>query len=264
MNRLALLPSRVFYAADAAIGAATGSACPNCGRKRNPPVARKNAGLIAVRRCAGCELLYRPVGFEGGFLLEAYYSFVYTRAGLATAPQLAKEPAELARRMAADGRDRSTLVESVVPSPARICILGCSWGYEMLPLRQRGYDVFGIELSRTRRAFGREKLGLPIYPSVEHAAAEAGSVDVILSSHVLEHVPKVSQLVEAVTLALQPTSQIHVTPYVEEYGPRNSSLIGREHPIGVTRAFWSRSSGALGLRLEFRHMGDEAVAILRR
>jgi SAM-dependent methyltransferase len=263
MTALALLPSRVYYIFDTALGIASGSCCPNCGRKGNPAVARKHAGLIAVRRCLGCELLYRPVGFEGGALVEAYYSFVYTKAGIATATQLANSPEELARRMAADGRDRTALIERVASPPARVCILGCSWGYEMLPLRERGYDVFGIELSRTRRAFGRDKLGLPIYANVQDAAEHA-PVDVVLSSHVLEHVPRVTQLLETVVRALRPTSQIHVTPCVEGYGPQNTQLIGREHPIGLTQAYWARTAVALGVGLEFQKVDEEAVAVLVR
>lgn len=263
LSTAALFPARVYYLCDTAIGAATGSACPNCGHKRNPAIVRRHAQFIAVRKCLGCELLYRPVGFVRGILPDLYYSFLYTSAGLATTRGFASDPEELERRMCEEGKDRTALIQGLVSPPAKLCVLGCSWGYEMLPLIRRGYTVFGVELSRTRRAFGRRRLGLQIYATLEDAAEDHPHTDVLLSSHVLEHVPRVTSLVETATRALHPNLQVHVTPNVEGFGERNSALIGREHPIGVTGAYWKRLATALHLAVEFRGAGDEATAVLR-
>lgn len=262
-----LLPARIFYAFDAALGVATGGNCPNCGKKgnSNEVVRRKAAGLTSVRKCGACGVLYRPVGFRGGRALQAYYSFLFTRAGVATARDLARTPDELVKRMAGEGKDRSGLVAKVSPPPASICVFGCSWGYEMLPLTEAGYAAFGVELSSTRREFGQKQLGLPIYASFAEAKRVHPSVDVLLSSHVLEHIPALSATIREAHQALAPRFHVHLTPSVERFSedPTLSSVIGREHPLGVTRVFWEKMARDLEMTLEFSEQQGEALAVLR-
>ena len=168
-------------------------------------------------------------------------------------------------QMRVEGKDRTELVREFVSPPATICVFGCSWGYELLSLRRAGYRAFGVELSSTRREFGRKHLGLPIFPHVRAVPPEYHSVDVVLSSHVLEHIPALDEILSDIVQTTRPRLQLHITPSVESIDryPHRRTLIGREHPIGVTRRYWERAADLHRQSLEFRESGDEALAILR-
>ncbi|HLK36949.1 MAG TPA: methyltransferase domain-containing protein [Polyangiaceae bacterium] len=273
---MSLAASMLWFAADVGIGRLRGSSCPNCdaapGRSSRLYAGRFHA--FSVYRCHECAVLYRPVGIRGKWL-DLYYSRLYANADLATDLERAGDPAGISARMAAEGKHRVALVEGVLgerASPPSLCIVGCSWGYELLPFRERGYDVFGIEVGSVRREHGKRKLGLSIYATPEEAAAERGRVDVALSSHMLEHVPRVTDLVKAITYRLAPSVQVHITPYVDsvETDPSLARIIGREHPLGITAEFWRRFAANNGQHLDCRvdayepgRACGELVAVLR-
>jgi SAM-dependent methyltransferase len=55
-------------------------------------------------------------------------------------------------------------------------------------MRARGWDVYGVELSETSAAHAREVLGLPVFVGpLEQLPQPAGSFDVVILWHVLEH-----------------------------------------------------------------------------
>jgi hypothetical protein len=277
-DALKLLPARLYYGLDVLTGGIGGNACPNCGASgagRSAKVRRHR--FIPVIDCAGCGLLYRPVGIGASGLLDFYYSRLYTNAGVATAPDLSTDPVELTRRLRAEGKDRAALVAPLLApfgsaSAVNVCVLGCSWGYEMAPLAALGCNVVGIEISRPRREYGRRVLKLSIYGNEEEVAREVGPIDVVVSSHVLEHVPHVTGLLRRVAASLAPKVQLHITPCVESFGrdAAVSTVIGREHPIGVTHAFWRKYSTDHDLRVDLTIDGavegrscGETIAVLR-
>jgi len=269
------LPSRLYYGLDTLVGVLTGQACPNCATPgdENRSVLIRHLGVTRIRECNACGLLYRPVGFPGGKLLQFYYSYLYTEAGVATTVALSSNSPELRRRMSEEGKDRSEIVAALLDRrPARVCVLGCSWGYELLPLAALGCDVFGIELSKTRRDYGRRTLGLRIHGSVRDAGRAEGPVDVLISSHILEHVPRLTGLLTEIQSTIRPRVQVHITPAVDAVGTdaASSTIIGREHPIGLTRLFWERLASCLGLLATVSIRGavpgqscGESIAILR-
>lgn len=267
----ALLPSRIYYAADLLAGLLRGNPCPNCGGRDGRLLGRRRG--VPFVECLGCRLYHRPTGFDGA-LLGAYYDYLYANAGVATQIALHRDPQALAAAMAREGKDRTALVARLVPElprPARVCVFGCSWGYELLPFRERGDRVVGVEPGALRRAFGRETLGLPLYASVAELAAAQGGVDLVLSSHVLEHIPRPTAALDELRARLRPPVQVHVTPSVERFADDAATRtnVGREHPIGLTAAFWRRFAGERGLQLAWESVGDapgragEAIACLR-
>lgn len=194
-------------------------------------------------RCERCGLFFRPTALLNGPVSEFYYSHLYD-AGLAT-NQLAAGSAELRESLMTDeGKNRNELVRALFgpPEAGEIGVFGCSWGYEVNALKQAGYAVFGMELSNERRSWGQSRLGLPIYESSAAAAADGRAPSLILSSHVLEHIPRLEPILDELQADLRPRRHVHITPYVEDFrtnGDR-SPTIGREHPLGVTSEFWKR------------------------
>jgi hypothetical protein len=268
------LPSRIFYAADLLLGRMGGDSCPNCGvsGKRNPIVVPRHGGISPIFECANCQIHYRPVGIKEGKLLQFYYSHLY---GGVKVPN--SRDREIAERGVEEKSDRSKtlapIVESFGSRKPRICVLGCSWGYEMKPLGQLGCEVIGIELSTTHREFGQSVLKLSIFANELEVAREVGQVDILMSSHVLEHVPAATALLDRISKALTPTVQVHFTPCVEAMGKDVivNGLVGREHPLGITRKFWQWYGKSRGLTVETSVDGaepgvswGETTAILRR
>lgn len=277
VDRSALLLSRAWFAADILAGMSRGSRCPNCGACPDAD-ARIRWGTLhafAVWDCQKCRLLYRPAGLIGGALTRFYYSRIYSNANLATD---AEAIAHLEGLQAAMGdRRRAHLLRELVGLPSNrppvVYVLGCSWGYEVWDLQQSGLRAVGIEISDPRRELGRRTLGLPLYASVREARAREPHPDIVLSSHVLEHIPRLDAYLDDLLEVVQPTYQIHITPNVECYrtDPASQRLVGREHPIGVTRAFWRRFADRHRFDLTDRVDGyrpgewaGELVAVLKK
>jgi hypothetical protein len=235
--------SRAWFVADLLAGRLGGARCPSCGHHpADRPVRRAARGLVAVWRCARCGLLFRPVGFSAGVLSRFYYSYLYASANLATDVAAADCPEALEARMG--HLRRGALLRDVAAvghSRPVVYVLGCSWGYEVRDLRRDGYVAVGIEVGARRRELGRRRLGVPIYPTLRAARAAEPPPDIVLSSHVLEHVARLESYLDTVAAAAPGAIQVHITPGVEHY-PGDASerrLVGREHPIGVTTGFWT-------------------------
>jgi hypothetical protein len=246
--------SRAWFVFDALFGILRGSRCPNCGwvGGTSTPVVGGALGLKAIRSCGGCGLLFRPMGITDERLLRGYYSYVYANADLATDMHAATDAPAVAERVRAEGKDRAALLARLAPGLAggQIAVVGCSWGYEVISLRQAGFDAFGVEIGAPRREFGRKQLGIEIYPDVAAAGAARGGCDLVLSSHMIEHVARPSEYLDAMVRALRPKAMIHIAPHVESLvsDPTLRNIIGVEHPIGMTASFWTKYAGTRGFK----------------
>jgi len=250
--------SRAFYAADLVAGFVKGRRCPSCLSSDASWLPTPGRRLSCCFRCNGCGLFFRPTGLLNGPVSEFYYSHLYD-AGIATNVSAAASDELRDRLMDEEGKNRNDLVRALFgpPEAGEIGVFGCSWGYEVNALKQAGYDVFGMELSNERRSWGQARLGLPIYESSAAAAADGRSPALVLSSHVLEHIPRLEPVLDELQANLRPRRHLHITPYVEDFrtnGDR-SSTIGREHPLGVTSEFWQRWCSKKGFTVRCQQGG---------
>lgn len=191
-------------------------------------------------------------------MAEFYYSHLYD-AGLATSDAATRDPALRDELMLGEGKNRNALVASLfgAPQAGQIGVFGCAWGYEVQALRNAGYDAFGIELSDERRQWGTNRLGLPLFPSCAAAAAAGRAPQLVLSSHVLEHIPGVAAILDDIQQTFRPRQHIHITPYVDDYraNAARRPIIGREHPLGVTSQFWNGWGQKFGLQVKVAQGG---------
>lgn len=266
--------AQVFYLADLAAGRLLGNPCPNCGARQAERLHRKHLGMGSIFRCRRCELFFRPTGLQTSGVAKWYYSAVYGDQGLATDPTTSDRVVALARARAAD-KDRSALIEALlglVPAAQRrVGVLGATWGYELLCLERLGVPLYGIEPGAPRREHGRRAFGLDLYASVE-AAGEAGHRGgILMSSHVLEHIPRLSAMLDTIDRHLAPSLHVHLTPWVDPPSDDVVRVIGREHPLGVTRGFWRKHAARTGqsLRVEAHRAAEgepynETLAIIAR
>jgi hypothetical protein len=244
--------ARLFHLADLLAGHLRGNPCPNCRGKEVTRIVTKHLGLGSIYRCQSCALYFRPTGLQTGRVARWYYSTLYRDQGIATAPLTGDREAALVMAQQA-GKDRSSLIETVLPllpeEERRIGVLGASWGYELLCLERLGLPLYGVEPGDARREHGRARFGLDLHPTPEAAAAAGHHGGVVFSSHVLEHIPALDDALDAIEHALAPALQVHLTPRVEPPIDDFSASIGREHPLGVTEAFWRRRADRTAMHL---------------
>ncbi|HVR90023.1 MAG TPA: methyltransferase domain-containing protein [Novosphingobium sp.] len=155
--------------------------------------------VAALRRCTQCQMLYRtPTDTPAE--AESFYNADYVQGLTTSLPA----PAELAAMKAAGfammesdyAGFAATLKALGAAEGSRVFDYGCSWGYGSWVFAQAGFRVKSHEISRPRRHYGQQHLGIDLAEDFDgFVAANRGSFDVFFSSHVLEHVPSPSVVI---------------------------------------------------------------------
>jgi 2-polyprenyl-3-methyl-5-hydroxy-6-metoxy-1,4-benzoquinol methylase len=179
--------------------------CAYCLSENTALIGRK-FGVVQIRRCAECGLMFRWPKDSEIFNFNFYQSR-YFEPEATELPAEADVSALAARNFAGTFQDRGKILgmlEMVKPPPATVLDYGCSWGYGLHQLSAMGYDSTGFEISKARAAFGRQTLKLNIIDSLDELdALPPARFDIIHSSHVLEHLPSLNGLFERFTRLLR-------------------------------------------------------------
>ncbi len=224
-----------------------GSTCPSCGANRARTVARKYL-VTQLVRCEHCRLLFRTPTDEQR-RSAAYYQSQYESGFTTTMPGEAELAALLDGGFAGSPKDfrRYLAILDVLdlPAGARVLDYGCSWGYGVWQLQRAGYQAAGFELSRPRARFGRESLGVDVKDQVD---ALGEGYDVILSTHVFEHIPALGPCLDDVCDRLASGGYlVSITPNGHAaYRQRNPGAWqrswGLKHPLLLDPDFWQQRS----------------------
>lgn len=199
------LPKKVSYLLNVLPKFITGRgrACPSCGCTVSTLVERKY-WVTALRRCSRCLLLFR-VPTTSPEENESFYQSEYSQ-GFTTSLPTANE-LELLKQSYFQGseKDYSKYLRVLAALGAKpgdaVLDFGCSWGYGSWQLQQAGYRVTAYEISVPRCTYARQELGIDAYSRLDELS---GPFDVFFSSHVLEHVPSVSQCIQFAIQSLKP------------------------------------------------------------
>ena len=227
--------SRMAYLLDSLSRYATEKSCPNCGGHSARQLERKYV-VTRLLRCPDCRLQFRhPKATAAGSL--GFYQDAYAQEDGITTDLPDEGGLQRLRALGFGEKNVDTyagLFATMYPdrqrSEVRIIDYGCSWGYQALQFRDHGYTVSGLEISRTRAAFGRERLGLDIVTT--DAELRTGA-DIFFSSHVIEHLPDPGQMLRT-GLRL-----IREGGYFVAECPNGSPERRRSAPL-LTRKAWGR------------------------
>lgn len=201
--------------------------------------------------CTTCGILSRFPS-ESSEEMAAFYESGYQQKGLTTDLPSDETLQHLTKSRFVDSeKDATPIIRllgalKVLP-PSRILDYGANWGYTTWQLREAGYAASAFEISATRAAFG-SKIGVKIATTLDFSPC---SLDVVFSSHVLEHVENPLTIIRAqLDLVRSGGFVIGLTP--------NGSLIrrsgdpwgfhnhwGRVHPVLLGAEFLQRSFGNL-------------------
>jgi len=161
--------------------------CLLCGSARR--VVMHEKAPFQIVRCAECGLVYTLPRLPAD-ALEAMYQSDYWKSGAAKdfgyTDYVADEPLYVKTF-----RMRGELVARHRPPPALLLDVGCAAGFALTALRERGYDVRGVELSRPMAELARRRLGdgAAIHCGVLDESLFGGAkFDVITMFDVVEHV----------------------------------------------------------------------------
>jgi SAM-dependent methyltransferase len=246
--------------------------CPYCHQTSTAVVLRKY-GLLQLRRCGGCQLLFR---WPKDSLRRnvVYYQGRYRQPGLTTELPSTEQVAALVesrfRGTDKDFGEKIALLRMLCPQ-GRVLDFGCSWGYGVAQLRAAGYDSVGFEVSAGRAAYGRVRLGLEIfdsYPEIDQMAA--GSFDAIFCHHVLEHLPTPRVAFERFARLLGPGGV--VLAFVPNAGGTSARRLGsawgplvcERHTLALDRDFVETALTQHGFDVHVSSDPYNATEILRR
>jgi 2-polyprenyl-3-methyl-5-hydroxy-6-metoxy-1,4-benzoquinol methylase len=243
--------SRLEYVARSALRLFADRGCPFCGSTSSRLIKRKYL-VTALRRCRDCQLLFRVPKAEEA-RQAAFYDREY-RQGLTTALPAHAELAEMvARGFRGTERDYTSYLEVLeacgVPDGARVYDFGASWGYGSWQLASAGYCVVSYEISAQRAAYAAAKLGCHMLTSPTDLD---GPVDCLFAAHVIEHLPRPSELWELASAAVSETGVVVLFMPNGEMSRADANpqayhkQWGQVHPLLLTAAALSNMARCYG------------------
>jgi SAM-dependent methyltransferase len=172
------------------------TACPYCASSSVHEVDRKFL-VLEVRRCDDCGLMFRYPKATRGESTSYYQSRYCVNPGggtnVAQPGDCHVEIEAIPRLRGAvwDATDKLRLISQLARGK-RLLDFGCSWGYHMAQAEALGFKTIGYEIGKSRADYGR-RLGLEILDDFNALVAlPSGSLDVVFTSHTLEHMPSLS------------------------------------------------------------------------
>jgi 2-polyprenyl-3-methyl-5-hydroxy-6-metoxy-1,4-benzoquinol methylase len=178
--------------------------CPSCGGANSRVISRKYL-VTTLRRCGGCQLLFRAPTTSSAEN-AAFYQSAYKQGFTSDMPDEATLANLVAARFLGSAKDYSTYLAVLTALGAapgsRVLDFGCSWGYGSWQLANHGFRVTAFEISQSRCHYARQKLGVEAHDRLE--SLPTTHFDVFFSAHVLEHVPSVKQVVDLARISLRP------------------------------------------------------------
>jgi 2-polyprenyl-3-methyl-5-hydroxy-6-metoxy-1,4-benzoquinol methylase len=169
-----------------------GHECPSCGSDSSLLIERKFY-VTELRQCNNCKLRFRTPTISDQESIKFYQSD-YTEGYTTNLPNDSELQKLLLSNFVGTERDYSRYIDILdnlgLSKDANILEYGCSWGYGAWQLEKAGYKVKAFEISQPRCHFAVQKLGVSATDNLNDIENE--SFDVIISSHVIEHLPSVS------------------------------------------------------------------------
>lgn len=164
----------------------TNQICPACALTESRFCARKNG--FEVFRCRNCQTLF-TIGED---ISEQFnYDGYYDESNLSVPQFIERRLDEIIGEF--DSYRQSN----------RLLDVGCGQGTLMAAARRGGWQVEGVEVSRSAVEFLRKK-GFQVYHGKLTAAFPAHSFDVVTASELLEHVSEPLELLDEIVRILRP------------------------------------------------------------
>jgi len=197
---------------------------------------------FGVVRCPVCSLVFVSPRLTAAARQRLYDEPAYFDGGV-YGDRTRRSPAMLLQRTWTHGRLAG--IARRRPPPARLLEIGSGYGLFLAAAREAGYDVRGVELSRTGVRVAREELSLDVLAG-EVADAPAEPADVICFWDTLEHVPDPLTFLREVRARLAPGGVFALSvPYISSVPAR--ALGARWWTLKPEQHIWHFSGRTLAL-----------------
>lgn len=150
--------------------------------------------FTSLLQCENCKLMHRHPKDDEKWLNQFYQSEYKVETHLMTQLPSDSEIEKLKSNSFSSLRSYDNYLNALFKNKSDLKIIdyGCSWGYNVYKLIKSGYDAVGYELSVPRAEFGKNKLGVPIFSDIDKLPR---AVDVMFSSHVIEHLSNINDFI---------------------------------------------------------------------
>jgi SAM-dependent methyltransferase len=232
--------------------------CPLCGSALSALV------FETIRRCKKCGLSFvSPLGdYRGEHETAEYFLNDYLPLHESNRENsLAERRAHLAmiRR------------HFRLPARPRLLDVGCALGFMLHEAQAAGWDAAGVETSDFAARYARESTGCPVYTgTLQQAALEDESFDVVTLMDVIEHVAEPRYLMDEIYRVLRPEGVLFiVTPnfaslFVRLYGSEAYGIGPEEHVVYFRPGTLERLLQETGFRRIVTQSRDLYAENLRR
>lgn len=211
--------------------------------------------------CLDCGLVRTSPRLTEGSLIEFYrsvYRPLYTGSDRPNAAFFASQTAEGARIL-------NMIREAGLDLPGSVADVGCGAGGTLIPFREAGASVAGCDLGPDYLEIGRGA-GLPLREGGPDSLRQDGPFDLVILSHVVEHVADPSGFLgEQIAPLLSPGGIVYIElpgllEIASAYGDP-LQYFQSAHLWGFTLATLDRATTRAGLS---RLVGDESIRGLYR
>lgn len=188
-----MFKQKLQYLIRSAVNSGQPRFCPFCSQFDLTKVDSKFL-VTHLFKCENCGLQHRHPKDDEEWLARFYQEEYNIDTHMMTMLPSDEELEKLKEESFPNLRSYVQYVSAVLgKETGKVIDYGCSWGYDVFKLQKAGFEATGYELSKPRAAFGREKLGVTIADSTDDLPKE---VDLVVSSHVIEHLPRIDQFID--------------------------------------------------------------------
>lgn len=208
-------------------------ACPVCGAGAAVEVHRHRFSALAGVDLDGFEqtlLSCEDCGthYVGEYLSPAALARYYAHSS--SYEYLVSEQA-LPREEAQRSQQQHAFLRPYLKAGARVLDVGCSTGYTLSLFAEDGHQAHGIEPSSVLSQMARERYGLRVDTCfVERADQLPPGQDLVMLSHVLEHLMAPAPMLAAIRASLGPGGRLFIEiPVIELFDERDLFQLSFEH-----------------------------------
>ncbi|MEH2215736.1 MAG: class I SAM-dependent methyltransferase [Nostoc sp.] len=222
--------------------------CPHCESERTILIQRKKI-LLELRQCQECFLMYRYPK-DGVADNIDFYQSEYQEGMTTDMPDEVelKKLLELGFRGSQIDLSNNIQIVKQYINHGSLLDYGCSWGYGVNQFNQAGYDAVGFEISKSRSEYGRKHLSVKILDELlDLEQFQPHSFDIIHTSHVLEHLPELTQAFSLFQKLIKPTGYLIIfVPNAGGQSARNlgvgwGPMIGEKHTLALDARFFANN-----------------------